>query len=134
MTTSRATPGRGIVARVTIAGETFMKGVQTPTEACEWIREQAAQHPLTRVVQREDGCHVAAACVQCPLAVCVLDSGGSFRSGRHALRDAEIAQLFASGMRVHAIATRYGIHRRSVFRILTAERRARVAEGTRARC
>ena len=42
--------GRGVLARVTIAGEMFTKEVPTLTEAHAWVREQAAQHAHTRIV------------------------------------------------------------------------------------
>ena len=126
--------GRSVAARVTIAGETFTTEVASPAEARAWLREQAAQHPRTRIVERDDACHVAPTCLACPLATCVLDRGGSFATGKHWRRDAEIARLFASGVRVRVLVARYGLSRRHIFRILAQQRRACATGGTAAHC
>ena len=86
----------------------------------------AAPTSLSRV---DDGCQVHPSCLSCPLVQCVLDTPAQFRGAWVRRRDAEIARLFAAGMRVNAIASRYGLTRRSVFRSLARERRARAAGG-----
>ena len=73
---------------------------------------------------------MAPTCLACPLITCVLDRGTTFATGKHWRRDAEIVRLFAGGTRVNALAGRFGVSRRHVFRILARGRRQCANEGT----
>ncbi len=71
---------------------------------------------------RDDGCRVWPSCLSCPLVRCIYDEPRQGRGATTRLRDAEIARLFREGWSARALALRYGVHRRSIFRILRRER------------
>lgn len=71
---------------------------------------------------RDDGCRVWRSCLTCPLARCIYDEPRQGRGARFRLRDAEVARLYREGWSARALAQRYGVHRRSIFRILRRER------------
>ena len=76
---------------------------------------------------RDDGCEVSPHCLECPLPRCRYDEPGGLRGLLNESRNAEVLRARAGGYTVEEIATRFGISRRSVFRIL---RHARSASGT----
>ena len=61
-------------------------------------------------ITNRDGCRVAASCFSCPLPDCVQDDD-------RAARNAAIIRLTAEGWSAGALAVRYGLTRRHVFRI-----------------
>ncbi len=71
---------------------------------------------------RDDGCRVWRSCLTCPLARCIYDEPRQGRGAKFRLRDAEVARLYREGWSARTLAQRYGIQRRSVFRILRRER------------
>ncbi len=86
---------------------------------------------------RDEGCELAPRCLECPLPRCKHDEPGGARHLKVETRDGEIARVWlASGgrIRVNELAQRYGLSRRSVFRILRAiKSRAPEAKNTRVR-
>ena len=75
---------------------------------------------------RDDGCDIHPNCLTCPLARCRYDEPGGLRALVNAHRDREIVEMRLSGAGVGELAGRFGLSRRSVFRILSgpAYRRA----------
>ena len=69
----------------------------------------------------DDGCEVAARCQECPLERCRYEEPGGIRAIRNAERDPQIIALRAEGMPVDDIAERFGLSRRSVYRVLAGE-------------
>ena len=82
--------------------------------------------PVDRVPElthyQDEGCVVWHACLSCPLARCIYDDPRQGRGAANKLRDLEIARLAREGWSVRALANRYGLTRRHVFRILQRER------------
>ena len=68
---------------------------------------------------RDDGCDVHSHCLTCPLARCRYDEPGGLRALVNAHRDREIVEMRLSGAGVGELAGRFGLSRRSVFRILS---------------
>ena len=66
----------------------------------------------------DDGCEVAEHCTSCPLAVCRYETPGGIRAIRNAVRDSQIVALARDGVPVDAIAERFRLSRRTVFRIV----------------
>jgi predicted DNA-binding protein (UPF0251 family) len=67
----------------------------------------------------DDGCEVASRCLECPLPVCRHDGGG-LRKIRNEIRNAEIVRLRrVDGVGTAEIARRFGVHKRTVWRILS---------------
>lgn len=76
----------------------------------------------------DDGCDVAPACLSCPLVRCRYDVEGGIRRMRNLQRDAEIERLrFVDGLTVDQVAERIGVSRRTVYRVTTSDRSARMA-------
>lgn len=76
---------------------------------------------------KDEGCVVWRACLSCPLPQCIYDQPN--RRGHHErLRDLVIEQLFHAGEPAQSLAERYGLTRRSIFRIVRRERGPRRAE------
>lgn len=69
---------------------------------------------------RDVGCEVSPSCLRCPLPQCRYDVPGGLRQILNEARDAEVARLrFQEGVPVNEIAARFGLSRRTVFRILS---------------
>jgi hypothetical protein len=68
---------------------------------------------------RDDGCDIHPRCLTCPLPRCRYDEPGGARAMVNAFRDQRIAALRREGAPVDEIAERYGLSRRTVFRILS---------------
>ncbi|MEX2226203.1 MAG: hypothetical protein WEB52_07125 [Dehalococcoidia bacterium] len=66
---------------------------------------------------RDTGCSLAPSCLSCPFTRC------RYEGGRLTDRDSEITRLRAQGAATTAIMERFGLSRRSVFRVLQGERR-----------
>jgi len=75
---------------------------------------------------RDDGCDIHPNCLTCPLPRCRYDEPGGLRALVNAHRDREIVEMRLRGAGVGELAGRFGLSRRSVFRILSgpAYRRA----------
>ncbi len=68
---------------------------------------------------RDDGCDVHPHCLTCPLPRCRYDEPGGLRAMLNAYRDQQIVALRGDGAHVDQIAERFGLSRRTVFRILS---------------
>ena len=66
----------------------------------------------------DDGCDYHPACLTCPLVVCRYQVPGGIRAIRNTERDPQIVALHREGVPVDDIAERFGLSRRSVFRVL----------------
>jgi hypothetical protein len=68
---------------------------------------------------RDEGCDVHPSCLTCPLPRCRYDEPGGVRALLNLDRDREIFHLRRrQGLAVETLANRYGVSRRTVFRIL----------------
>ena len=68
---------------------------------------------------RDEGCDLYASCLTCPLPRCRYDKPGGARAIFNSRRDREIVHLRRrQGLSVDTLARRYGVSRRTVFRIL----------------
>ena len=84
------------------------------------------------IVYRDDGCDMHARCLTCPLPRCRYDEPGGLRAMLNAYRDEQIAAQRREGAPVDEIAERYGLSRRTVFRILSASAKAGPSAWSRA--
>lgn len=73
---------------------------------------------------RDDGCHVAPACLRCPLERCIFDRHGTERQALRRTRNRRIRTLTRRGWSTVALAERFGLSPAQVRRI-RATRRAR---------
>lgn len=64
------------------------------------------------------GCVMAPSCLSCHLAICIYEDPRGPRGAQHRGRDAEVARRCRDGWAPDAIAARYQISRRQVYRIL----------------
>lgn len=67
---------------------------------------------------RDDGCEVSESCLSCPLPRCRYEEPGGLRAIMNEARDSEIIELRGRGVSVDVLAERFGVSRRTVFRIL----------------
>jgi hypothetical protein len=83
----------------------------------------------------DTGCEVHHSCLSCPLVRCRYDEPGGARKLLADERDASIIVLQRQGASIDAIASRFRISRRTVFRVLARQRSAPQAEagGTEAK-
>ncbi|HLF77032.1 MAG TPA: helix-turn-helix domain-containing protein [Dehalococcoidia bacterium] len=81
-------------------------------------RDALPEH--TRYV--DSGCEVHHSCLSCPLVRCRYDEPGGARRIFSAERDQTILSLRGEGRPISLIAQRFGISRRTVFRVLAAAR------------
>ena len=72
----------------------------------------------------DTGCDVHPSCLTCPLVRCRYDEPGGVRRLYNEDRDRAIAGMQREGVAVVAIARRFGVSRRTVFRALARARRA----------
>jgi hypothetical protein len=71
----------------------------------------------------DTGCDLHPSCLTCPLARCRFDQDGDAarkRAGRE--RDRRIIELQRRGKTIGMIASRFGVSRRTVFRVLARDR------------
>ena len=67
----------------------------------------------------DDGCDIHTRCLTCPLSRCRYEEPGGLRALLNAYRDQQIVALRRQGLGVDAIARRFRLSRRTVFRILS---------------
>ncbi len=67
---------------------------------------------------RDDGCDVHPTCLSCPLPRCRYEEPGGLRALLNEYRDRQIIRLRRKGVPVEELAGRFGISRRTVFRVL----------------
>ena len=97
--------------------------------------ERAAPVRLLRPLRRDalpehtryvdTGCEVHSSCLTCPLVRCRYDEPGGARALLGQERDRAILALRRDGRPISLIAQRFGVSRRTVFRVLAAAREAR---------
>ena len=74
---------------------------------------------------RDDGCDVHDHCLTCPLPRCRYEEPGGLRALLNEQRDRQITQLRRKGASVDELAGRFGVSRRTVFRVLGSGKTAR---------
>ncbi len=67
---------------------------------------------------RDDGCDVHPMCLTCPLPRCRYEEPGGLRALLNEYRDQQIVDLRLQGVPVDDLAGRFGVSRRTVFRVL----------------
>ena len=67
---------------------------------------------------RDSGCDVSPSCLTCPLPRCRYEEPGGLRALLNKTRDKQIVDQRANGVPVAELATRFGVSRRTVFRVL----------------
>jgi len=70
----------------------------------------------------DTGCDLHASCLTCPLVRCRYDEPGGARRLLSEARDCSILSLQHQGASISAIAQRFGVSRRTVFRVLARAR------------
>ena len=84
---------------------------------------------------RDDGCDIHPACLTCPLPRCRYEEKGGLRAMINAYRDQQIAGLRDAGVTAEELSERFGLSRRTIFRILEMQQVEAVARReTEARC
>ena len=73
---------------------------------------------------RDDGCDIHPHCLTCPLPRCRYDAPGGLRALLNARRDRQIVEMRLMGVPVDDLAWRFGVSRRTVFRILSTPLKA----------
>jgi hypothetical protein len=107
-------------------GGRSLEGIQLPLIPEDEIAA-SGRSGLDRVPElthyRDEGCRFWRACLSCPFPRCVFEVPGGPGRAIHAFRDGEIRRMYAVGVPPAEIADRFGITRRSVYRILGGIRR-----------
>lgn len=67
---------------------------------------------------RDDGCEVNPSCLTCPLPRCRYEEPGGLRALVNSYRDGQMLEMRLNGVPVEDLAERFGVSRRTVFRIL----------------
>jgi len=67
---------------------------------------------------RDDGCAVSPSCLSCPLARCRYDDNRTLRAILNEPRDQRILDLKERGVPATELSARFGISKRTIFRIL----------------
>ncbi len=67
---------------------------------------------------RDNGCDVHPSCLTCPLPRCRYEEPGGLRALLNKTRDGQIVAQRATGVPVAELALRFGVSRRTVFRVL----------------
>ena len=101
-----------------------MVAVLIPSEEIDTLGRPARRDALpehTRYV--DSGCDVHHSCLSCPLVRCRYDEPGGARRLFSEERDRSIVELQRQGRPVSLIAARFGVSRRTVFRVLARGRR-----------
>jgi hypothetical protein len=104
----------------TFAGETSGRieelRLPQPIRAPKPRRRHDSLPEFTRY--KDDGCDISESCFNCPLPRCRYEEPGGLRALLNESRDREIVQLRLEGMGVDELAGRFGVSRRTVFRII----------------
>lgn len=67
---------------------------------------------------RDDGCDVSRRCVECPLSMCRYDHPRGLRGLLNEERNADIVAMMRARIPPDLVASRYGVSRRTVFRVV----------------
>jgi len=114
------TPLKGHPKRHRVQDEAIGVRAQTPLEALFLdFPRRARRDALPEHTQYADtGCDVHPTCLSCPLVRCRYDEPGGARRLLSEGRDRQIVALRRSGEAINQIAGRFGVSRRTVFRVL----------------
>ena len=77
----------------------------------------------------DTGCEVHSSCLTCPLVRCRYDEPGGARALLGQERDRTILVMRREGRPISLIAQRFGVSRRTVFRVLAVARESEVVSG-----
>ncbi len=101
-------------------------GRQMPLQVTTLLQKPRRSDALPESTRyRDDGCSIHPHCLTCPLPRCRYEEPGGLRTLMNAQRDGRILALKRRGVPVEILAARFGVSRRTVFRIISAlERRA----------
>jgi hypothetical protein len=93
------------------------------------IREDALPE---HIHYRDEGCELSPSCLHCPLPFCRYDHPGGLRHIRNRGRDSEIVRLrYRERLPISALARRFGVSRRTIFRVLKRANRKTAPPRTR---
>ena len=76
---------------------------------------------------RDEGCDLFPSCLNCPLATCRYDRPG--KQTAKELRNERMVRLYGDGVAVHELARRFGVSRRTVYRVIAGRRPQACAAG-----
>lgn len=68
------------------------------------------------ITYADEGCHLAPSCLNCPLAVCILDDPRQLTRQRKTARDEQIAEALAT-YDPDQVAQQMGVSVRTIFRV-----------------
>ena len=77
---------------------------------------------LERYECQDEGCDLFPSCLNCPFPRCRYDEPRRRHMGK-ALRNEEMLRLYREGLKVERIAQRFGVSKRTVYRIINGESR-----------
>jgi transposase-like protein len=91
-----------------------------------FLQRQPRRDALPEHTQYTDaGCDIHPSCLTCPLVRCRYDEPGGARKVLSEDRDRSIVTLQREGSSIDAIADRFGVSRRTVFRVLARHKGSR---------
>jgi len=109
--------------------------VQAPVNLAPGRRREGRRLPRVRgdtlpeeTRYRDDGCTIHPHCLTCPLPRCRYEDRRGVRAILNEPRDRQIVEMREKGVRVPELSERFGVSRRTIFRILenaAARRRER---------
>lgn len=67
---------------------------------------------------RDEGCDLAASCLNCTFSQCIYEQPRGHQHWLKALRDKEIARQFNEGRKVKELARNFGVSQRTMQRVL----------------
>ncbi len=107
----------GPIGSTAVMTGTRPKQLQLPMHGAPKPRVRSDALPeFTRY--RDDGCDVSPTCLTCPLPRCRYEEPGGLRALLNKTRDEQIVARRSDGVPVAELATRFGVSRRTVFRVL----------------
>jgi hypothetical protein len=109
---------RSSPAALPAAAALSLRAASTPALERPGRRDSLPEHTH----YADTGCSLHPSCLSCPLARCRYDEPGGARRLLSEERDRAIVALRRRGRPVAAIAARFGISRRTVFRVLARAR------------
>jgi len=87
------------------------------------LRDPAVDGLPEHTLYRDDGCHVAPACLACPLPACIFDRRHSPLQQARRRRNGQIRSLTSKGWSSARLAERFALSQAQVRRIRAARRR-----------
>ncbi len=75
---------------------------------------------------RDDGCYIHPKCLTCPLPRCIYDEPDGGRAMLKEMRDQKLLKVYRKeGLGVAELAERFGISKRSVYRIISQSKKSK---------